>query len=321
MITAKLVMERFLAASDEGRSAGLSVKMDPIYKLAEKTFNTISKLVGKSNKVEEKLQRYLIKYAMFLKPGGNTTDLIYKTALEMVSDIMQMQKEILTLLEDFDQSMKAFVKKHPDNDLVAVALTYYGPIESFLKNYQENYAMWEASFKASELPNAARFYGGLYPLRLFTSGRGFYDLEKPFMIRLERAAQENPRPSGVAPGATPEEAFERYFTPVVLSAAKTAYAKLKHSPAACIVMGGLVMEDVNAHRESDALGLSGYANQVTEADVQLMQDMVGKVSRVLSYDIILAGAFAVQMARLAKSPEAGPMFKKLARLYERFFKG
>lgn len=310
MITSRLVMERFLAASDEGRSAGLSVKMDPIYKLAEKTFKTISKLVGKSYNVEEKLQGLLRRGGRFLTPESTAS---------MTSDIMQMQKEILTLLEDFDQSMKAFAKKHPDNDMVGVAATYYKPIESFLKNYQENYATWEAGHKAGELPSVVRFYGVPYPGRLFVSGQGFSELAGAFMRRLEQAAQENPRPSSPTSGATPEEAFERYFTPVVLSAAKTAYAKLKHSPAACLVMGGLVLEDVNAHRESAALGLSGYADQVTEADGDIMQGMVGKVSRVLSYDIILAGAFAVQMARLAKSPEAGPMFNKLARLYAPYF--
>ncbi len=126
-------------------------------------------------------------------------------------------------------------------------------------------------------------------------------------------------PTSVDPNASPEDRFRAFMTPEILSIAKTCAKKLGGNKAACAVLGGDVMEDVNAHSELRTIMpmLQPYYGDIRsdEEAGKAIGSLTGKVSSAIDWGVIQAGAFCATILKVVGAPEAERVIDTLAKAF------
>lgn len=318
MLNPHSVVARFLAASGFEREA-LGVKYDPAYPPVQKKAKELEKLSASYEKLYDVFSNFCRK----MPPRGGYVE-HQKKKLDYAKRLVEAVQTVLSTFQRGAGYTESFLKERPNSrDLQAAYAKCEKSYDDLAKKSAESEANFERNAATPDQLDPYLFTSPGYVKSLNGAFQHFHD-------EMAYAAKQSIGPKGLDPNASPEDKFKAFFTPELVRAAKTVASKLKKDKTACMVCGLDVMEDVNAHSERRALGLEHYAKEMTdklqsndpaaEAQYDLISSMVGKVSSMLKWDVIGAGAFAVQMARECGAPEAGQMFGTLVKAYAPLFK-
>lgn len=302
MNSAERVVYRYLAAF---------TKYDPIYPKVQKTRKAVEKTLASYDHAYKLLDNEHHRRIPMFRPQQEAEHreklTQYKaralTALKAVIDVAS------SVSGDVERWLDGSPRKRESATVWAECLK---SLQGYIKDYED----------ALKDPTSVSYYG--LPSKYTT--KHLRDVWANFESNVEWAAKQSNLPDAPVAGASPEERFQAYFTPGLMTIVKAAAKKLKGHRAACAVLGGDVMEDVNAHSELRSIMgfLKPYYDEMLKPEnedlYQATQGLVSKIGSALSWDVIQAGAFCVAMLKLTGAPEAGSVSTTLVKEYAPLFR-
>lgn len=304
------IVARFLDATSEKVGLVPSLKNAPIQKQVDRAEREIEKAVAGVN-------RHLKAVSSHDSYRGDPSKI--GPALQRVKKSCEALNAIFTTIRrDVNTFMSA--KAHEANAGDNHAKRTYDDVEDrwnkavrSYQNYIESFREFDAALTANDIREAKSKSWSIDTLVDYVA-RDYKNFAFSFEY-LTRPELESPTETGKE--APPAQKLEAFLNSQVMSVAKVAAKKLGNDPASCAVLGGDVLEDVNAHTAlKEVMPLIGhYYKDLDDVKMTAVRSLVGQVSGAFRWDIVRSAAFMVGIMRIAKCPEANAVLAKIADSY------
>jgi len=304
------IVARFLDATSDKEGLTPSLKNAPIQKMVDRASREIEKAVAGIN-------RHLKAVGSHDSYRGDPSKI--GPALQRVKKSCEALNTLFTAVRrDVNTFMSA--KAHEANAGDTYAKRTYDDVEErwnkavrSYQNYQESFREFDAALTANDIREAKSKSWSIDTMVDFVA-REFKNFAFSFDY-LTRPNLENPAETGK--DSTPVQKLEAFINAQVMGVAKVAAKKLGNDPASCAVLGGDVLEDVNAHTALKAVQplVGHYYKDLDEVKTTAVRSLVGQVSGAFRWDIVRSAAFMVGIMRVARCPEANAVLARIAESY------